>query len=169
MYLLNLSALLKIILSSSHLWGYFEGNSSLLILPHCQAERRRRLRRHHIWLWGHDPPPGQAPPARLPDPSAAWSGSQSLDAQEMTAKRRQRKKRGRKGSKRKKNEMGEQWCSSSNFLFGYCSKKKREKVGLGMDEERGDCIRDRRRKKRVHCGFTVGQKTSHNISQVLFQ
>lgn len=45
-------------------------------------------------------------------------------------------------------------------------RKKREKGGLGMDEEGGDCIRERKRKKRVHCGFTGGQKTSRNMSQV---
>lgn len=53
-------------------------------LPRCRAEQRRRLRRRRIWLWGRDHPPGRAPASRLPDPSAAWSGSRSLDGQEMT-------------------------------------------------------------------------------------
>lgn len=56
--------------------------------PRCRAEQRRRLRRRRIWLWGRDRPPGRAPASRLPDPSAAWSGSRSLDGQEMTAKGR---------------------------------------------------------------------------------
>lgn len=129
---MNLSGLSKVILSS-HLWAYFKGNSSHLILPHCQAERRRRLLRHHIWLWGHDPPLGQVPLARLPDPSVAWSGSQSLGAQEMTAKKRQGKKGGDGGAGgEKKIEWDEwHWCLSFNFLLDIVQRQKGAKSRFG--------------------------------------
>lgn len=133
---------------------------SLHILPHCQAEQRCRLQRHHIWLWGRDPPPRQAPADRLPDPSAAWSGSQSLDRQEITA---EMAKGGREKEQEKKERRRMKWYSASNFLSGYWSKKK--KSGWSVDEGRGECITEEKR-KRVHCGFTGGQKTSPNISQV---
>lgn len=90
MYLMNLSALLMDVFIEMHedILVVMYSSSSPLILPHCQAGQRRRLQRHHIWLWGHDPLPGQAPTDRLPEPSAAWSGSRSLRTQEMTARRR---------------------------------------------------------------------------------
>lgn len=104
---------------------------SLHILPHCQAEQRCRLQRHHIWLWGRDPPPRQAPADRLPDPSAAWSGSQSLDRQEITA---EMAKGGREKEQEKKERRRMKWYSASNFLPGYWSKKKKKGAGAWMKE-----------------------------------
>lgn len=106
---------------------------SLHILPHCQAEQRCRLQRHHIWLWGRDPPPRQAPADRLPDPSAAWSGSQSLDRQEITA---EMAKGGREKEQEKKERRRMKWYSASNFLPGYWSKKKKKK-GLEREWRKG--------------------------------
>lgn len=99
-------------------------------LPHCRAEQKCRLQRHHIWPSGHDPLPGQAPSDRRPGPSAAWSGSWSLKTKEITAKKG-------KG----KNES----LLSFQLPFGILIKAKRQKKW--MKEGLNETVEEKRKKE----------------------
>lgn len=120
--------------------------------PHCQAEQRRRLQRRRIWPWGRDRPPGRAPASRLPDPSAAWSGSRSLDGQEMTVK----------GGKKERRGWDENWRWRYLLPFRILFKEKK-----GGFEEKGDWIRERR--KKPDCSVDLLRGTDPNIRQVVLQ
>ncbi len=143
MYLLNLSALFKVIF----IIIYEDRLSSYLV---AKQSRDAGLRGITYGCEVMTPLQGKHQPTacqthQLPGQVAkAWTHR----------KWQQREGRGRE----KKNEMGEHRCSSSNFLSGYWSKRKERKGGLKMDEKRGDCIRERKRERECTVDLLGGKK-----------
>lgn len=155
MYLSNLRALLKVILTliyppaswlSSYLIAKQSGDAGFGGITYGSEVVTPLQGKHHPTACQSHQLPGQV--------AKAWTH------------RKWQQREGREKSRRKRMRWGEHCCSSSYFLFGYWSKKKERERGFEHGWGKGWLHQTEEERKRVHCGFTGGQKTSHNMSQV---